>query len=117
MRVPRLGRTRREPDVPEPSRGEEGRVGLGFAFPPAGRHQHVEVGELTLRSLVGRTKLPLDDQQRRTLHHCPPAGAEDADAVLVLPVVEDRLEHVGVAPVRQRVEEAPADHLAAYSNR
>src|SRR6266516_48873 len=43
----------------------------------------------------------------------PSAGAQDRDAALVVPVVQDELHQVGVAALGHGRDEVPADRLAA----
>jgi hypothetical protein len=58
-------------------------------------------------------ELTLDEEQRRGGAGRAAAGAHDVDRRLVLPVVQDGLEQVGVATLGDGLEEAAADDLEA----
>ena len=72
---------------------------------------------LASASSLGGAEVALDDEQRAAIGAIArAAAAQDAHRVLVLPVVQDRLEHVGVGALRHRVEEAARDDLAALAD-
>ena len=58
----------------------------------------------------------LDDRQPRGLTHRGAATLQDGDASLVVPVVQDALEHVDVATRRDRREEVALHELAAIGD-
>src|SRR3954452_194823 len=95
---------------PEAAGGEQLDELLARPLAAAGADEHVQVDELPLGPLVRRRDHALDHEHRRVV---PPHDAQDLRRLLVLPVVEDPLQQVGVAARRDRVEEAAARDLAA----
>jgi hypothetical protein len=65
------------------------------------------------RPLVRPAELLLDHEQRGVLAHGPPARPEDCLRLCVLPVVDYRLQDVGVPAARHALEEASRCDLAA----
>src|SRR5215218_8692218 len=55
----------------------------------------------------------LDDEHGAAVGQLLAAGGEDRGRLRILPVVDDRLQQVGVAARRNAVEEAPADDVHA----
>ena len=97
-------RSRRKP----PAR--EKRLELGTAALAAPEHgEHQQVDQVDRR--VGLADQPLDDQQRAVGGSRSVAVAKDAHRLLVVPVVEDGLEHVEVTAGGHLGEEVAGDHL------
>ena len=63
----------------------------------------------------GRAEVALDDEQRAVVGDRRTAAGQDRQRVVVLPVVQDGLEQVGVGALGHRLEEAAGDDLAALA--
>src|SRR5437762_4975002 len=91
-----------------PAREERAVLGRG-ALAAARPEQHVQVAEhdaLRVGALVDALRDdPLDEQQPPVPRHGATAAPEDGDAVLVVPVVDDPLEDVGVARSEEHTSE------------
>src|SRR3954452_14478394 len=94
-------------DEAEPGRSEECAVLVDGPLPATGYDEHVEVAELRLRDRVRRPEVALDDDERRVVARGRADAAQDRRRLVVVPVVQDRAQDVGVAAVRHAVEEAP----------
>ena len=92
---------------------EERGVLVERALPTAGRDEHVQVRELRRRRLVRRRRAGARRGAASRPARSPARHAlQDRDRLLVLPVVDDRLQDVGVAARGNGLEEVAADHLA-----
>ena len=80
-------------------------------------HKHVDIVRRrspTLRGLVdARRVYTLDNQELGLRAHRPVTVPENRDCSVVVPVVDDMFENVGVAAGRHFLKEIPADRLAA----
>src|SRR2546428_13281794 len=85
----------------EAGTGEERAVLDGRPLVAPGEHQHLQVGEqdtLGVRAPVDAFRNdPLDEQESPVPRHRAMAVPQDREATLVVPVVDDPLEEVGVA--------------------
>ena len=111
----------------DPGRDDPGEVqpGCGKQLPklrfgpltPARADQHVDVvggGTATRVRLIDARRIDaLDDHEPRGRPHRPPAGPEKCGRPIVVPVVDDVLEDVGVGTGRHLHEEIAADDRAA----
>ena len=79
--------------------------------------QHLEIGVQNQQRRVGiGREVSLHEDETRTRRHRPTAIRQDGDRLVVLPVVNDVAQDVGVAAGWHRVEEAPSDELAAVAD-
>src|SRR5262245_15422252 len=78
--------------------------------------EHLQVRELAVRCGVARTEVPLDHYEHTAHSARGAASAQNAERVLVVPVVEDGLEHAGVRASGQNVETARAEELATIDH-
>src|SRR5207302_4775854 len=79
----------------------------------AEQDEHLEVGDLRAIRLVRSRDDRLDQQYLPALRQRLAAVREDADRLLVVPVVHDVLEQICVSR-RNEVEEVAPDHLASF---
>src|SRR5581483_1698756 len=92
--------------------GEQRRVLLFAPLPPTGIDEHVEVGEFRGRILIGTSEVALEHEDNPVRGHGLPDHAQDCNALLLLPVVQDRLEQICVGSRWNALEEAAADDAA-----
>ena len=74
---------------------QRGVLSLG-AFPPARQHEHVQIGERRNNLVPRAVEDQLDHQYDAVRVARRGAGAEDLDAAVVRPVVQDRLQQVRI---------------------
>jgi len=55
----------------------------------------------------------IDEQELGVSRHCRAATSQNGEATLVVPVVDDVLEHIGLGAGRHGVEEIALDHVAS----
>src|SRR5271166_555306 len=90
-------------------------LGLGPFASARSIHKHFEVDEIRICSEARYRLLwqhALDDQQDRLVGHRLSAIGEDGDGAIVVPIVQDRAQHIGVSARRDAVKETAADDLA-----
>jgi hypothetical protein len=81
-----------------------------------GIDQHVDVHEFrNVGSAILRYGV-FDDQDPTAGRHCPSAILQDADALVVRPVVQNELEDIEIAAGRDRFEEVATHDLAPVSD-
>src|SRR6478672_2537739 len=82
-----------------------------------GGDEHVQIHPLARRRGVTRRDHPLDQQQLACGRDRAANVAQDRDSLLVLPVVDQRLENVQVAILRNALEEAATNKAAPILDR
>src|SRR4029453_1735313 len=75
------------------------------AFLAADGNHHLNVQQLSPFAMVAGRDHRIGDKNSSLLVHGPPAIREDPDAILIVPVVQDVLQDVSIAAVRNRLEE------------
>src|SRR5216683_3854485 len=96
---------------------QERRVLVRRALASSDVDEHLEIGVQNQQRRVGIAReVSLHEDETRTSRHRPTAIRQDGDRLIVLPVVNDVAQDVGVAAGGHRVEEAPSDELAAVDD-
>src|SRR5215467_6257343 len=96
---------------------QEGRIFARRALPPANVNEQFQVGVKNRQRLAGILgEVSLDEDEARTVHHRTTANREDGNRLIVLPVMDDVTQDVGVAAFGHYFEEASADELAAVGH-
>src|SRR3974390_3237704 len=106
-------RCRQDPGKRESCGGEQPAKLLDRPLAPSEQHEHVEVIELARMILIAGRHDLFNHQKLCALTHGSAAGLEDADRLLVIPVVDDSLEDVSVRASRHSLEETSTHDLAA----
>src|SRR5271154_39347 len=83
------------------------------AFPPLGRRHHQDVHDLTGMRFVARRENRVDNENASLLVHRLAAAAQNFQALLIAPVMENPLENVDVSSLWQRLEKIPTAYLTA----
>src|SRR5262249_51758630 len=87
------------------------------ALPATGAYQHVNIvggGTPTLvRRIDAQWINAFDEQQFARAVHRPAAALEDRLSALVIPVMDNVLEDIGIATARHLAEEVATEHVAA----
>src|SRR5580704_4141338 len=86
---------------------------LFCAFPPVGRHHHQDVHDLTRMRFVARGENRIDNEDASLLVHRLAAVAQNFQAPLIAPVMENPLENVDVSSLWQGLEKVPTGDLTA----
>src|SRR4030095_13319975 len=103
----------------EPRLVQERFVLVRCALTPSSDEQHGDICELAGEwRVAGRNDL-FDDEQfgggRRGLPYRPPAFAENCRGTIIVPVVNDILQHIRIATHRHGLEEIACDAVTAVS--
>src|SRR5467141_2757258 len=105
---------RQHPAQGEAGRSEQRAKLVERALAAAVHHHHVDVGECRFRRGV-TVEQPLDQQHGSWSIHGPVHSAQDADRILVVPVVEHARQQVAVATPGHRLEEVAGHRLRRTS--
>src|ERR1700730_7682143 len=81
--------------------GAEFRFG---SFSSSGHHQHVEIEKLTERVCIGVGHNPFHQQESSIPSHRSAAIFQDPDAVVIIPIINDTTENIGIGSLRNRIE-------------
>jgi hypothetical protein len=111
------GPQRDRPGESQTAARQERRVLVRRPLAPADVYEHLEIGVQNQHRLVGiGRKVSLHEDETRIIRHGPAATRQDGDRLIVVPVVDDVTQDVGVTAGGHRVEEAPSDELAAVDD-
>jgi hypothetical protein len=88
---------------------------LTRTFTSSKHDQHIEVAELVHAALVRSPDDTLDQQKLCIGTHRAPADLQNRDRFVIIPVMHDRFQEVGVSPRWSRLEEASRNDRASFA--